>query len=96
MAPLPIEAIADLCRRHGATRLELFGSAVNGGFDDESDYDFFVEFDEARTGIDPYFDLKFALEELLGRPVDLVERGAVVNRTFLKATDRGRELIYAA
>jgi len=72
--------IADLCRRHGVSRLEVFGSAARGtDFDPmASDADFLVSFTPAtRNDLGAYLDFKEALEALLGRPVDLVEREAV-------------------
>jgi uncharacterized protein len=101
-----------LCEAHRVHRLELFGSAVRGGgFDpDASDYDFFVEFaDDAQPsgshagGKQPaagafkrYMGLKFGLEELLGRPVDLVEIGAVTNPYFLRHTASSRVEVFRA
>ena len=97
MVELPKEGIADLCRRHGVTRLELFGSAATGRFGPDSDYDFFVQFDPATPRAEkPYFEFLFALEDLLGRPVDLIERAVVRNRTFLRATDQCGLVIYAS
>ncbi len=71
--------LSALCRRHGVARLEVFGSAARGDdFDPaRSDADFLVEFDSSARGISTYFDFKQALENLLGRPVDLVERSAI-------------------
>ena len=57
--------IAELCRRFGVRRLDLFGSAARGDFQaGRSDVDFLVEFvDEApRAGLDAYFGLKNGLE----------------------------------
>ena len=73
------EAIAALCRRYGVARLEVFGSAARGSdFDPaRSDADFLVEFGEESTSLAAFLDFKEALEALLARPVDLVERGAV-------------------
>jgi predicted nucleotidyltransferase len=73
-------ALAALCRRYGAARLEVFGSAVRGvGFDpDRSDVDFLVTFTPAaRNDLAAFADLKEGLEKLLGRPVDLVEREVI-------------------
>lgn len=40
------EEIADLCRRFGVRRLEVFRSASTGAFrEGESDFDFLVEFE---------------------------------------------------
>jgi predicted nucleotidyltransferase len=75
------DEIADLCRRFGVRRLEVFGSAARGvDFDPAtSDVDFLVAFDAAagKQAWTQVMDLKAALEDLLRRPVDLVERGAV-------------------
>jgi predicted nucleotidyltransferase len=75
------DELAALCRRFGVRRLEIFGSAARGtDFDPEtSDADFLVEFDRA-SGLGPleqYFGFAEALEALLGRSVDLVEKGSL-------------------
>ena len=82
------DALAALCRRYGVTRLEVFGSAARGaGFDpNRSDADFLVSFSPPiRNDLAAFADLKEALEDLLGRPVDLVEREAVeASRNFIR------------
>jgi hypothetical protein len=40
--------------------------------------------------------LKFALEEVFGRQVDLLERRALKNPFFIEAIDLKKELLYAA
>lgn len=73
-------AIAALCRHYGVDRLEVFGSAARGeGFDTAgSDVDFLVTFAPARRNdLTRLLDLQEALERLLGKPVDLIEREAV-------------------
>ncbi len=82
------DALAVLCRRFGVTRLEVFGSAARGAsFDPKrSDADFLVTFaPAARNDLTAFADFTDALEELLGRPVDLVERQAVEeSRNFIR------------
>ena len=82
------EALAELCRRYGVERLEVFGSAARGAdFDrDRSDADFLVTFKPAaRNNLASFADLKDALERLLARPVDLVEREAIeTSRNFIR------------
>ena len=59
-----LPAIAELCRRFGVRRLDLFGSAVTGRFDlARSDLDFLVEFETPPAGgfRGPYFGLLAAL-----------------------------------
>ena len=51
--------------------------------------------DSGLAPFDQFFDLAEALRRTLGRPVDLVESGAIDN-PYLRATiDRSRELVYA-
>ena len=94
------ESIAALCRRHGVARLEVFGSAARGtDFDrSRSDVDFLVTFaPDARNYLIAFLDLKDALETLLGRPVDLVERDAIeASRNYIRrrAILRDAETIY--
>jgi predicted nucleotidyltransferase len=79
--------LAELCRRYNVRNLELFGSATGIGFDpNSSDLDFLVEFDSVREGqcARRYFGLLFALEDVLGRHVDLVETAAIRNPYFLE------------
>ena len=86
-----------LCRRFGVTRLDVFGSAVSGEFDPtRSDVDFLVEIDppDGSSRFDAYFGLKEAIEALLGRPVDLVDPGALANPYFAEAVERTREPLY--
>ena len=95
-----LEAIAALCREHGVKRLELFGSAAREDFDPaRSDVDFMVEFyPYAPSGgfADKYFVLRRALEELLGRHVDLVEEGCVPNPYVRASIERTKVPVYAA
>ena len=53
--------------------LALFGSVARNQATAASDLDFLVEFEGAAT-FDRYMDLKFSLEDLFGKPVDLVTR----------------------
>src|SRR5258708_4672290 len=54
----------------GVQSLSLFGSSARGEETPQSDLDFIVEFEE--KSFDSYMDLKLFLEDLFGRPVDLV------------------------
>ncbi len=67
-----------LKRRYGVKSLAVFGSAARDAVSATSDIDVLVEFDTP-PGFDRYFDLKFFLEDLIGRPVDLVTRGGLRN-----------------
>ena len=71
--------LAALCRGFHVARLDVFGSAVTGGFvPDQSDLDFLVSFEPPpERSLTTFLDFKEALESLFGIPVDLVEREAV-------------------
>ena len=93
------EAIAVLCRRFGVRRLELFGSGTSQEFDPQrSDLDFLVDFgaDGDHDLFHRYFGLNEALEELLGRKVDLVMVGALSNPFFIESVNKTRQNVYAA
>jgi predicted nucleotidyltransferase len=88
-----------LCRRYDVLRLDLFGSAATGQDQfGESDLDFLVEFLPLAPGryADAYFGLLESLQELFGRPVDLVVASSVKNPYFREAVERTKALLYAA
>jgi len=88
-----------LCRRFQVRRLEVFGSAATGTFRPESsDLDFLVEFEAPASAgyADRYFGLLEGLEQLFGRPVDLVVESAITNPYFRAAVEQSRTLLYAA
>jgi predicted nucleotidyltransferase len=91
--------ILKLCCQFCVQRLELFGSALHGGFDTEtSDFDFLVEFEPlpASEYADAFFGFKGALEDLLGRPVDLIVPSAIRNPYLRQSVEQGKALLYAA
>lgn len=92
-------AIADLCHRFHVRRLALFGSSLSPRFDPErSDLDFLVEFEPLPSGehARTYFGLIEQLENLFGRPVDLVEKGAVRNPYVQREIETTQETLYGA
>ena len=68
------DRLAELCRRHGISRLALFGSALRGELGPESDIDVLVEFAPGqRVGL-RFITVQEELQVLLGRKVDLNTR----------------------
>ena len=67
-----IQKIIDLCKKHKVHRLFVFGSVLTSRFNDNSDIDLVVDFNKAEVNdyFDNYFDLKYSLEDLLGREID--------------------------
>ncbi len=60
----------------GVRCMALFGSTVRDEARDDSDVDILVDFDGPTTS-KQYFGVQFHLEDLLGRPVDLVTEKAL-------------------
>jgi len=65
-----------LAREFGVTALALFGSAACDVAGENSDIDILIAFDGPATS-KRYFGVQFYLEDLLGRPVDLVTEKAL-------------------
>jgi predicted nucleotidyltransferase len=66
----------ELQARFGVTQLALFGSTARNAATSDSDIDILVAFDGPATS-KRYFGVQFYLEDLLGRPVDLVTEKAL-------------------
>ncbi len=64
------------------TEIGLFGSFVSGEHTSSSDIDILVDFKKGHKDFFNYMRLKYYLEEVLEREVDLVMKGAV--KTHLK------------
>ncbi|MCO6449641.1 MAG: nucleotidyltransferase family protein [Caldilineales bacterium] len=82
----------ELQDRFGVASLALFGSAARDDLNDVSDVDVVVSFDEPAT-LDRYFDLKFFLQDLLGREVDLATEQMVKPRLRTRIAS---EIIYVS
>ena len=91
-----ISSIQFLCENHDVEKLYLFGSILNNSYNDKSDIDFVVRFKniELLKYADNYFDFKFSLENLLKRPVDLLEEQSLKNPYFLDVLNESKKLIY--
>jgi hypothetical protein len=79
---LPLEQIADFCRRWGIARLEIFGSALRDDFRPDSDLDFMFTPGpgfQREKAYGPWARNYLAeeLASLLGREVDLIERSRI-------------------
>ena len=60
----------------GVASLSVFGSVARGESRPDSDVDFLVEFDGPAT-FDRYMPLKFFLEDVLNRRIDLLTRQGI-------------------
>ena len=91
-----IDQISELCSANGVKALFAFGSVTNDKFSTGSDVDLVVEI--ANTDpleySDSYFNLKFGLETLLQREIDLLENKAVRNSYVKEEIERTKILVY--
>ncbi len=94
-----IQAIKDLCRKHHVKTLYLVGSAAKEkAFTEMSDVDFLYRFRkeeiEEMDYADNYFDLLFALQDLLHKKVDLVAEEKMWNPYFIASINESKQTIY--
>jgi len=93
-----IKEIHALCDIHKVRQLFAFGSVLNSEFTEDSDVDFIVDFNTS----DPieyaenYFALKFALQELLNRQIDLLEHKALKNKYLVESINNTKKVLYDA
>lgn len=91
-----IEQIRQLCLANQVKTLFAFGSIVNGKFSEDSDIDLVVDIAEKDPFLysDKYFSLLFNLEDMLKRPIDLLEAKALRNKYIKEAIEKNKILIY--
>ena len=80
------DAILRICAEHGARNVRIFGSFARDEAEEQSDLDLLVDLDPGRSAFDQV-DLKLALEDLLGRNVDVVTESGIywlLRRRILK------------
>jgi uncharacterized protein len=91
-----IEQIKILCDNHEVKSLFAFGSVVGDDFNETSDVDLVVDINntDPLKYADHYFALKFTLENLLERKIDLLESNAIVNPYLKEEIQQTQVLIY--
>ncbi len=80
--------IQQLMRTHHVAHAYAFGSAATGTMQEDSDVDFVISFTEGldyKTYGDNYFNLLYALQNLLGCEVDLVAEETLTNPYLLQS-----------
>ncbi len=86
-----------VCSTYKVDELYVFGSILTDGFDLKSDIDFIVSIygDDPIEYAENYFELKFELEKIFKRKIDLLEQKAIRNKTFENLINRKKMLVYA-
>lgn len=94
---IPLQEIANFCRRWKVAELSLFGSVLREDFRPDSDVDVLVVFaPDADWRWRDRVRMEKELEELFGRRVDLVEKEAVENPFRRHEILRTHRVVYAA
>lgn len=91
-----VKDIEKLCREHKVKSLYAFGSVLTENFTEQSDIDLIVDFAnmDVKDYADNYFDFKFSLQDILQKPIDLLEDKAIKNPYFRQSINQNRQLIY--
>jgi predicted nucleotidyltransferase len=76
--------------------LFAFGSVLTNRFNDKSDIDLVVDFENVplEEYADNYFDLKDSLSSILHREIDLLEEQAIRNPILRKNIDSSKLIIF--
>jgi predicted nucleotidyltransferase len=93
---LKCKEIESVCKINKVKSLFAFGSVTRTDFNDASDIDLVVDFEEKDPFkyTDLYFNLKSNLEDLLKRQIDLIEERGIKNRFFRQELDATKVKIY--
>jgi predicted nucleotidyltransferase len=93
-----IREIRILCLKNKVKSLYVFGSVLTDRFTDKSDIDLIVDIDsnDPLDYADNYFNLKFALEELFNKQIDLLEQKAIKNPYLRENIENSKNLLYAS
>ena len=89
--------LTQICLQNKVKSLYAFGSVLTSRFGTNSDIDLIVDIDSANPleYADCYFNLKFALQDLFQRPIDLLEQKAIRNEYLRQEIDHSKQIIYA-
>src|ERR1035437_6077353 len=93
-----INDLKKLCEIYQVRRMYAFGSVCTDSFNENSDIDFLISFDNLSIEqyTDNYFDLHYKLETLFKRKIDLLTDKSLSNPYFIKGIEQTKQLIYAA
>jgi len=93
-----ISQIKSMCSKYEVKHLFVFGSVLTDNFNETSDVDLLVDLksQDPINYAENYFDLKFQLENLLNRPIDLLEERGLKNTYLIESINLTKKLIYEA
>ena len=93
-----VNELKTLCNKYSVKSMYVFGSVCTEKFNDTSDIDILISFDELSIEqyTDNYFELHYKLQDLFGRKIDLLTEKSLSNPYFIKGVEQTKQLIYAA
>lgn len=94
-----LNELKKLCEKYKVNSMYLFGSAISSNFNEASDLDFLIDFEEnisIKEYTDNYFELHYQLQALFNRNIDLVTQKSLSNPFFIANINETKHLIYAA
>lgn len=89
--------IRQLFETHRIEKAYIFGSATKGNFNEKSDLDFLVKFQDNLPPLEKgelWWDLHDTLRNLFNREIDIVTESSLKNPYFIKEINETKELIY--
>ena len=95
-----MDKLIELCKKFHVAKLWVFGSILTPRFNEESDVDFSVNFNDDYINshnldwADIFFNFLHELESLFSRKIDLVCDDSVRNPYFRTELDNTKVLIY--
>ena len=91
-----IDRISDLCRSNSVSSLFAFGSILSDSLRPDSDIDMVVVLEDQDPLVysDHYFSLKYGLQELFNRNIDLLEEKAIKNPYLRQKIESKKVLVY--
>lgn len=92
-----IPEIKNVLLSHHVKSAYFFGSACTDNFNDKSDVDILLDFEEHLSPLekgDNWWEIYYSLKKLLKREVDLVTSGNLVNPYFIAELNNSKQIIY--
>ncbi|MBL7782900.1 MAG: nucleotidyltransferase domain-containing protein [Saprospiraceae bacterium] len=92
-----IKELNAACSSYNVDKLYVFGSILSEKFNEASDMDFVVSIlsEDPIEYAENYFELKFQLEKIFNRKIDLLEQKAIRNSVFENLLNQQKTLVYA-
>lgn len=95
-----LQRLRSICEKYNVLSLSVFGSATEKErFTDLSDVDIYIDLDDEKLSLEEYaesyFNITYALEDLLKRKIDLITRRSIKNPYFKEEIDSTKVEIFS-